>query len=62
MTTAMAIVVAAAIWSATQIGLSLVGWFVAFPWQREYERRSPKWCVFPTLDAEDKKESESRNG
>lgn len=54
MTTAMAIVIAASIWSATQIVCALLGWFVAFPWQRNYERRSPKWMVFPTLDDDDK--------
>ena len=58
MTTATAIVIAAAIWSATQLVCSVLGWFVAFPWQREYERRSPKWMVFPTLD-DDKKEGKA---
>ena len=58
MTTPSAIVIATAMYCATQLAIALMSWFVAFPWQRRHDRKHSAWSVFPTLTREDAKSNE----
>lgn len=64
MTTAEAIIIAACIWSAVSVVLSLYGWYIVYPWQKRKEWEISKQCRDPNpwYREPTKEEKEPRDG